>query len=200
MDIKLFGKWDLEEVEIKNLALKDKINLKPIFLPHTSGRHEHKRFGKHKVPIVERLANRLMGQPLNYGVKKSRVNSKNAGKKARALKVVERALEIIHLKTGRNPVQVLVEAIQNAAIREETTRIIYGGVAYLHSVDVSPTRMVDLAIRYIAQGAAMKSYRSVRRLDECLAEEIIAAANYDRNKSYAIKKKEEIERIAASSR
>ncbi|MDK2372416.1 MAG: 30S ribosomal protein S7 [Candidatus Korarchaeota archaeon] len=199
-EIKLFGKWSYEGVEIRNIALKRVISLKPVYLPHTGGRHEHKRFGKLELPIVERLVNRLMSQAINAGSKKDHVNSKNPGKKLKALRTVKYAFQIIELRTGRNPIQVFIDAIENSIIREEVTRIMYGGVSYFHAVDTSPSRMVDLAIRHIAQGAAMKAFRSPRSLAEALADEIIAAADYDRNKSFAIRRKEEIERIALSSR
>ncbi len=198
--IKLFGKWSYDGVEVKNVALKKVISLKPVYLPHTGGRHEHKRFGKLDLPIVERLVNRLMSQALNAGSKRDHVNSKNPGKKLKALRTVKYAFEIIELRTGRNPIQVFLDALENSVIREEVTRIMYGGVSYFHAVDTSPSRMVDLAIRHIAQGAAMKAFRSPRSLAESLADEIIAAAEYDRNRSFAIRRKEEIERIALSSR
>ncbi|HDM92623.1 MAG TPA: 30S ribosomal protein S7 [Candidatus Korarchaeota archaeon] len=198
--IKLFGKWSLEGIEVENPALRGVISLKPVYLPHSGGRHEHKPFGKLNVMIVERLVNRLMMQAKNAGVKKDHVNSKNPGKKLKALRTVKYAFEIIELRTGENPVRVLLKAIENAAIREEVTRIMYGGVTYFHAVDTSPTRMVDLAIRHIAQGAAIRAFRSPMSLAEALAEEIIAAAEYDRSRSHAIRRKEEIERIALSSR
>ncbi len=198
--IKLFGKWSLDDIEIENPALKGVISVKPVYLPHSGGRHEHKPFGKLEVMIVERLVNRLMMQAKNAGVKKDHVNSKNQGKKLKALRTVKYAFEIIELRTGENPVKVLLKAIENAAIREEVTRIMYGGVTYFHAVDTSPTRMVDLALRNIAQGAAIRAFRSPMSLAEALAEEIIAAAEYDRARSHAIRRKEEIERIALSSR
>ncbi len=197
---KLFGIWSFDGVEVKNPAMKRVISLKPVYLPHTGGRHEHRRFWKLQLPIVERLVNRLMSQAINAGNKKDRVNSRNPGKKLKALRTVKLAFRIIELRTGRNPIQVFIDAIENSLVREEVTRIVYGGVSYFHSVDTSPTRMVDLAIRFIAQGAAMKAFRSVTSLPEALAEEIIAAAEYDRSKSYAIRRKEELERIAMSSR
>jgi small subunit ribosomal protein S7 len=186
-EIKLFGKWTFHDVEVKDLGLKRYICLKPVFLPHTEGRHEHKRFGKAEVPIVERLINKLM-RP-----------GKNAGKKALAINIVKNAFEIIHLKTGRNPIQVLVEAIERASPREETTRIAYGGIVYHQSVDVSPQRRVDLALRWLTEGARLASFGNPKTIDECLADEIIAAAQGD-PKSYAIAKKDEIERIAMASR
>jgi len=186
-EIKLFGKWTFHDVEVKDPGLKRYICLKPIFLPHTEGRHEHKRFGKAEVPIVERLINKLM-RP-----------GKNAGKKALATNIVKNAFEIIHLKTGRNPIQVLVEAIERASPREETTRIAYGGIVYHQSVDVSPQRRVDLALRWLTEGARLASFGNPKTIDECLADEIIAAAQGD-PKSYSIAKKDEIERIAMASR
>jgi len=187
IDIKLFGKWDYVGVVVRDPGLKKYISLKPVYLPHTGGRHEHRRFGKAEVPIVERLMNKLM-RP-----------GRNTGKKHLAYNIVKRAFELIHLKTGENPLQVLVRAIENAAPREETTRIMYGGIIYHVAVDVSPLRRVDLALRHITEGARTAAFRSAKPIDECLADEIIMAANND-PKSYAIARKEEIERIALSSR
>ena len=198
--IKLFGRWPLDDIEVENPALKGVISVKPVYLPHSGGRHEHKPFGKLEVTIVERLVNRLMMQAKNAGVKKDHVNSRNQGKKLKALRTVKYAFEIIELRTGENPVKVLLRAIENVAIREEVTRIMYGGVTYFHAVDTSPTRMVDLALRNIAQGAAIRAFRSPMSLAEALAEEIMAAAEYDRTRSHAIRRKEEVERIALSSR
>jgi len=186
-EIKLFGKWSFEGVEVRDPSLKRYISLRPVWLPHTGGRHEHRRFGKAEVPIVERLMNKLM-RP-----------GKNTGKKHLAYNIVKRAFDIIYLRTGENPIQVLVRAIENAAPREETTRIAYGGIIYHVAVDVSPQRRVDLALRFITEGARMAAFNNPKTIEEALADEIIAAANND-PKSYAISRKEEIERIALSSR
>jgi len=187
IDIKLFNKWSYTGIVVRDPSLKKYISLKPVYLPHTGGRHEHRRFGKAEVPIVERLINMLM-RP-----------GRNTGKKHLAYNIVKRAFEIIHVKTGENPLQVFVRAIENAAPREETTRIMYGGIIYHVAVDVSPQRRVDLALRFIAEGARLAAFRSTKTIAECLADEIILAAKGD-PKSYAISKKEEIERIALSSR
>ena len=185
--IKLFGKWDYDNIEIRDPGLKKYISLKPVWLPHTGGRHEHRRFGKAEVPIVERLINKLM-RP-----------GRNMGKKHLAYNIVQKAFDIIYLRTKTNPLQVLVRAIENAAPREETTRIMYGGIVYHVAVDVSPQRRVDLALRFITEGARIAAFNNPKPIEECLADEIIAAANND-PKSYAIQRKEEIERIALSSR
>nr|8HKX_AS7P Chain AS7P, 30S ribosomal protein S7 [Sulfolobus acidocaldarius DSM 639]8HKY_AS7P Chain AS7P, 30S ribosomal protein S7 [Sulfolobus acidocaldarius DSM 639]8HKZ_AS7P Chain AS7P, 30S ribosomal protein S7 [Sulfolobus acidocaldarius DSM 639]8HL1_AS7P Chain AS7P, 30S ribosomal protein S7 [Sulfolobus acidocaldarius DSM 639]8HL2_AS7P Chain AS7P, 30S ribosomal protein S7 [Sulfolobus acidocaldarius DSM 639]8HL3_AS7P Chain AS7P, 30S ribosomal protein S7 [Sulfolobus acidocaldarius DSM 639]8HL4_AS7P Ch len=186
LNVKVFGKWDTK-VEVRDPSLKKYIDLMSIYLPHTGGRHEHRRFGKSRIPIVERLINNLM-RP-----------GRNKGKKMLAYNIVKTTFDIIAVKTGQNPIQVLVRAIENAAPREEVTRIMYGGIVYYVAVDVAPQRRVDLALRHLVTGASEASFNNPKPIEEALAEEIIAAANND-NKSVAIRKKEEIERIALSSR
>ncbi|MEM2820049.1 MAG: 30S ribosomal protein S7, partial [Candidatus Bathyarchaeia archaeon] len=171
----LFGKWSFKGIEVQDPGLKRYISLKPVIIPHSMGRHEHHRFAKAEVNIVERLVNQLM-RP-----------GRNAGKKARAIKFVKNAFEIIHLQTGRNPIEVLVRAIENAAPCEDTTRIMYGGIVYHQAVDISPQRRVDLALRWIAEGARLAAFSNPKTFEECLAEEIILAANKDL-KSYAIQR------------
>ena len=185
-EFKLFGKWSLD-VEVKDAGLKDYISLRPIYVLHTMGRHEHHKFHKSRLNIVERLANNLM-RP-----------GKNVGKKARAIKFIKNAFEIIHLRTGENPIQVLIRAIENSAPCEDTTRISYGGIAYHQAVDISPQRRVDLALRFIADGARKAAFNNPRPFEECLAEEIIAAANRSSD-SYAVQRRNEMERIALHAR
>ncbi len=184
---KIFGKWSVSDVEVKDPGLKRYICLKPMIAPHSGGRHEHKRFGKAEVNIVERLANMFM-RP-----------GPNGGKKSKALKIVRNALEIIHLRTKQNPIQVLVRAIENAAPREDVTKLSYGGIVYFKAVDISPQRRLDLALRYLAQGAREASFRNRKTPEEALADEIIFAAEND-SRSLAIRKKNELERIALASR
>ncbi len=193
--ILLFGKWDASEVEVTDVGLQRVLSLRPSVIPHTHGRHEHKKFGKADVNIVERLANSLM----HFGRKYAKNTGRMAGKKQKSMNIVRTALEIVELKTGDNPVQVLVQAVENAAPNEDTTRISYGGVVYHLSVDVSPLRRIDLALRFIAEGVRESAFSSQRGVEEVLAEEIMAAANND-GSSFSVKKKTEQERIALSSR
>ena len=67
------------------------------------------------------------------------------------------------------------------------------------AVDTAPQRRVDTALRLIAQGAYNASFKSRRPIEETLANEIIAAANYD-VRSYSINKKEGKERVAKAAR
>jgi len=193
--ILLFSKWDLSEVEVSDVGLQRVLSLRPSVIPHTHGRHEHRKFGKADVNIVERLANSLM----HFGKKNAKNTGRMGGKKQRILNVVRAALEIVELKTGENPVQVLVKAVENAAPNEDTTRISYGGVVYHLSVDVAPLRRIDLALRFIAEGVREAAFSNQRGLEEVLADEIIAAAKND-GTSFSVKKKTEQERIALSSR
>jgi len=182
----LFSKWSMD-VEVRDMGLQRYISINPLHVPHTMGRHEHRKFHKARVNIVERLANNLM-RP-----------GKNAGKKARALSFVKNAFEIIHLRTGQNPVQVLVQAVESAAPCEDTTRVSYGGIAYHQAVDISPQRRVDLALRHIAEGARKAAFNNPKPFEECLAEEIIVAASGDAG-SHAIQRRNEMERIALHAR
>ncbi|MFX0162512.1 MAG: 30S ribosomal protein S7 [Candidatus Hodarchaeota archaeon] len=184
----LFDKWEWEGVEITDEGLKAYIGLKPSLLPHSCGRHEHKRFAKSKMNIVEKLINRIMR------------TETNTGKKSKTINIVRATFEIIDQKTGQNPIHVLIKAIENAAPREETTRISYGGIIYHQAVDVAPLRRIDISIANITEGAMKTSKNSVKSIEECLADELIAAAQNNAQKSLAIKKKEEKERIALSAR
>ena len=121
------------------------------------------------------------------------------GKKYNSLKAVRSALEIISLKTGSNPIQVLVKAIENSSPNEDTTRLMYGGVVYHVAVDISPQRRIDLALRFLSEGIRKSTFNREISIEEALADGLILAANNDQN-SYAVKKKNEQERIAMSSR
>ena len=186
-EIKLFQKWSFKDISVVDIGLQRYLNLTPMVAPHSMGRHEHQRFRKAKVNIVERLINGLMR------------SGKNSGKKAKATNIVKEAFEIINVKTGKNPIEVLVKAVENASPCEDTTRISYGGVVYHLSVDVAPQRRIDLAIRHITEGARTASLNNPRSIQETLADELVLAANKD-IKSAGVAKRNEIERVAQSSR
>ena len=185
--VKLFGEWSFEDISVRDIGLQRYLNLDPIYLPHSGGRHEARKFRKSEMNIVERLINSLM-RPGSSGGEKSRITS-----------VVRTALKIINLKTGRNPVEILVRAVENASPNEDTTRIGYGGVVYRLAVDISPQRRIDLALRYIVQGTKSASFGNKKTLEEALADQLIGAANDDQS-VFAIRRRLEVERIALSSR
>ncbi|THG16718.1 hypothetical protein TEA_021787 [Camellia sinensis var. sinensis] len=79
------------------------------YVPHTAGRYSIKRFRKAQCPIVERLTNSLM------------MHDRSNGKKLMAARIVKHAMEIIHLLTHLDPIQVIVDAVINSHCCEEIT-------------------------------------------------------------------------------
>ena len=158
-----------------------------VYLPHTAQRYQSKRFRKATCPIVERLTNSLM------------MHGRNAGKKLLAVRVIKHCFELINLVTDANPVQILVDAIINGGPREDSTRVGSAGVVRRQSVDCSPFRRVNQAIYLLSNGARESAFRNQKTIAECLADELINAAKGSSN-SYAIKKKDEIERVAKANR
>ncbi|WP_295589473.1 30S ribosomal protein S7 [uncultured Methanobrevibacter sp.] len=173
---KLFDKWDLDEVKVEDLGLVKYICLDETLVPHTSGRHVKRQFAKSKVSIVERLMNKIMRTHLN------------SGKKNKAYNIVSK----------KNPVQVLVTAVENTAPREETTRIKYGGIGYQVAVDISPQRRVDLSLGFLTRGTLQSSFKNRKSVAECLADELILASEED-SRSFALQKAEEKERVAKAA-
>ncbi|KAJ3018971.1 UNVERIFIED_CONTAM: ribosomal protein S5 [Siphonaria sp. JEL0065] len=184
---KLFNKWTFDDVDVKDMALQDYLMVAPVYLPHTAGRYQTKRFRKSRCPIVERLANSLM------------MHGRNNGKKLMTVRIIKHSFEIINLLTDLNPIQVVVDAVINTGPREDSTRIGSQGTVRRQAVDVSPLRRVNQAIALLTTGAREAAFRNSKTIAECLADELINAAKGSSN-SYAIKKKDELERVAKSNR
>src|SRR5512134_3573166 len=102
-EIRLFQKWSFKEIAVKDIGLQRYLNLTPMVAPHSMGRHEHQRFRKAKVNIVERLINGLMR------------SGKNSDKKNKATNIVKETFEINNIRTGKNPIEVLVQAVENSS-------------------------------------------------------------------------------------
>ena len=200
--VKLFGKYDVEGLEFKDKSLVQVVSLKEVSIPHTFGRHAKRSLGKMDVNIVERLANKLMrgGTGEKTSGKVIRTGGKLQGKKLRAIGIVERALDKVAKETKENPLQILIRALENSAPREDTTRVSHGGVSYQIAVDLSGTRRLDMALRNIALAAIMGSFNKATRLEDSLAKEIMATGKGDVQTSYAMKKRDETERMARSAR
>src|SRR5436309_417363 len=186
-ELKLFEKYELSEVVVKDPGLSRYINLSPIVIPHTGGRFANKPFGKAKSNIVERLINGMMR------------SEDFTGKKSKAIRVVRTAFEIIGERTKQNPVQVFVNALEKTAPREEITRLRFGGISVPRAVDVSPSRRLDMALRNICTGATAASFKNRKSIQDCLADEILRASRGEME-SAAVAKKDELERIAMSAR
>lgn len=191
----LFRKWDLSDVVVKDPGLKTAISLRKQILPYTYGRSALKRFNKADVNIVERLINKSM----HFGKKYAKNTGRMTGKKIKLLNTVKTAFDIIALKTGQNPVEVLVRAIEFSAPTEDTTRIVYGGTTYHVSVDVAPLRRVDLALKFIADAVKDATFSNPKPIEEHMAEQLMLAASNDPN-APSVKKRHELERIAQASR
>ena len=199
-NIKLFDKWSFDDIEVSDWTLEKYINLKPIIIPQSCGRHEHRRFWKtSRVSIIERFVNRLLSPGYISSKIKGHKSSYNSGKKNKLIKSLINAFTLIELNTGENPIQILVDAICNSAPREETTKIAMGGISYASAVDIAPQRRVDLAIKYIVQAIGGRSHSSERMFEANIAQEITLASR-NSQESRAIKRKDEIERIAVSAR
>jgi len=198
-EIKFFGKWDAEGIEVKDPGLKRYINLQPFTIPRTRGKHSQQQFGKSKMSIVERLITKLM-VPGHKGKKHVLTSGRLGGRFLTNAKIVKRTFEKIEELTKKNPIEVLVRAIENAALREETASYQVGGIIVRRAVVTSPQRRVDIALRNITQAAYRKAYGKKMDIVSALADEIIAAYNNDASKSEAIREKERIEREAEASR
>ncbi len=197
-EIKAFNRWSTEGIVVGDEGLKRYITLEPRLVPKTGGRYAGNRFHKSKIFIVERLINKIM-VPGHRGKQHTRSSGHMTGKAHTAYNIVEEAFLKIEQKIKENPIKVLVKAIENAAQREEIVTIEYGGARYPKAVECAPQRRIDLALRYMTQGAYIKAFNSKKSIEDALADEIIAA--YGRSQqSIAITKKLEIERQADTAR
>lgn len=196
----------------------------PVYISHSAGRYAVKRFRKAQCPIIERLTNSLMMNGRNNGKKLMAVRivdhafeivrplpflkpqtsnpipqEKPGCEQAREERNKKLTSKQIHIMTDANPLQIAVDAIVNCGPREDSTRIGSAGTVRRQAVDVSPLRRVNQAIALLTIGAREAAFRNVKSVAECLAEELINAAKGSSN-SYAIKKKDELERVAKSNR
>jgi len=181
----LFGQWSVTDVEFEDPSTERYITLSPV--AHSMGRHADRQFSKSEISIVERLINRLMQE------------GRNTGKKQRAHRIVRDAFDIIHERSDESPVQVLVSAVENAAPREETVRLKYGGISVPQAVDTAPQRRVDQALKFLAEGTQQAAFKSPTDVEEALADQLLGAADGDVD-TYAVNQKEEQERVAAAAR
>lgn len=77
---KLFSKWNYDDLEVKDTTIENYISIENIkarvFVPHTAGRYQTKKFKKASMPIIERVVGCLM------------FHGRNAGKKLKAVRIV----------------------------------------------------------------------------------------------------------------
>jgi len=194
---KLFDIYDVSGIVIVDPALRPYINLEPKLLLKSYGRNLEK-FGKTKVNIIERLSNRI-GVPGHVGKKHKIITSWGSGKYNKNMGTVLKMLNIIEKRTKKNPIQVLVDAIERGSPRDEITVIEHAGARYPQAVDTSPMRRVDLALRWIVQGAYQRCFGKKKKMSESLADEIIKASQGNME-GYSVGKRNEAEKQADSAR
>ncbi len=197
----LFGKYSLKGLEINDLSIAPYVNLRQHAYPNIFGRRKDQSYYNSHINIVERLINKLMrgGTGKKVMGKVIRTEGRLQGRKLKAMHIVEDAFSAINEKTGRNPVQVFIESLENAAPIEDVTRVRYGGISYNVAVGISSKRRLDVALKNIALAALIGGFNKKRSVADSLANEITLAASNSQD-SYAIKKRLEVERIAKRAR
>jgi len=196
-NFKAFDLYDLSEVHVNDLGLRSVINLNQKLVIKSQGRNI-KKYGQVNVNIIERVVNRLATAG-HRGKKHKLQKGKSTGKYTTNLMIVLEALDIIAKKTGKNPVQVLITAIEKSAPRDEITVIEYGGARYPQAVDVSPLRRINLAVKHLIHGASDKAFNKKKTFAQGIAEEILLASE-ENGDSVAFRKKKELEAQADSAR
>jgi len=193
----LFNRWDLSGVRVEDPGLQKYINLRPVIIPSTYGRI-HVPFKKERISIVERFMNKLM-TPGHRGKRHKLTSGRCCGNMQTIYISVKDAFGIIEKKTKKNPVQVLVKAIENSAMLEEVASYRMGGIIARKAVVVSPQRRLDLSLRYLTQGIYKSGFKKRKTLAQVIADELIAASEND-NKNFAIQERNRIEKEAEGAR
>ena len=116
------------------------------------------------------------------------------GKKGVAQKIVYDAFDIIREKTGREPLEVFEEAMENVMPLLEVKARRIGGATYQVPIEVRPERRQTLGLRWIT---LFSRQRSERTMKERLANEILDAVNQSGG---AFKRKEEMHRMAEANK
>lgn len=194
---KLFGLYDVSNIKVEDPGMRRYINLEPKLVVKSFGRIREK-FGKGKINLIEIFAN-LIAVPGHRGKKHKIQTGWKTGKYSQNMKIVLECLKIVEQKTKKNPIQVLVTAIENAAPRDGVTVIEYGGARYPQAADISPLRRVTMTLRHMVQGSYDKSFNKKTKIEQALALEIIKAYNKEGD-SYIMAKKNDSEKQADSAR
>ncbi|MBZ4655891.1 MAG: ribosomal protein [Thermoanaerobacter sp.] len=116
------------------------------------------------------------------------------GKKSLAQKICYGAFDIIREKTGRDPLEVFEEALNNVMPVLEVRPRRVGGATYQVPVEVRPERRLSLGIRWLVEYARQRSGKSMM---EKLAAEIMDAAN---NTGGSVKKREDTHKMAEANK
>jgi small subunit ribosomal protein S7 len=116
------------------------------------------------------------------------------GKKSVAERIVYGALNTIKSKSGKDPIEVFAQAVQNTKPTVEVKSRRVGGANYQVPVEVRPVRRVALAMRWLREAAQKRGEKS---MDIRLANELMEAAE---GRGGAVKKREEVHRMAEANK
>ena len=116
------------------------------------------------------------------------------GKKSTAIRMMFGALDIVQEKSGRDPVDVLEQALKNVGPVMEVRPRRVGGATYQVPMEVAPERRLTLAMRWIITASRARSGKSY---SEKLAGELMDAAE---NQGASIRRKEETHKMAEANR
>ena len=116
------------------------------------------------------------------------------GKKGTAQTILYNAFDIIAEKTGREPMEVFEEAIENIMPVLEVKARRIGGANYQVPVEVRPERRITLGLRWLVQYSRS---RGEKTMEQRLANEIIDAAN---NTGVSVKKREDTHKMAEANK
>ncbi len=195
----LFNRWDTTQVSVADAGLRRYVNLTLRIIPRTNGLYTHSPITKSKAPIVERLITKLM-VPGHRG-RKHKISSGRCPASNQAIMLAVRdAFDLIEKRTKQNPVQVLVAAVENASLLEEIAAYRLGGIIARQAVVVSPYRRLDLALRHITQGIYTSTFGKKTTLVQAIADELIAGAANDAQKSVGVRERQRIEKEAEGAR
>ncbi len=116
------------------------------------------------------------------------------GKKAVAEKILYDALDVVHDRTGEDPMKIFKRAVENVkpALEVKSRRV--GGSTYQVPIEVRPSRRLALSMRWLIQAALN---RSEKTMNQRMANEFMDAAQ---NRGTAIKKKEDTHRMAEANK
>ena len=116
------------------------------------------------------------------------------GKKSVAERIVYGAFDVIKSKSGKDPIEVFAQAMQNVkpAVEVKSRRV--GGANYQVPVEVRPVRRVALAMRWIREAAQKRGEKS---MGARLAGELLEAAE---GRGGAMKKRDEVHRMAEANK
>jgi small subunit ribosomal protein S7 len=116
------------------------------------------------------------------------------GKKSVAERILYGALNTIKSKSGKDPVEVFAQAVQNTKPTVEVKSRRVGGANYQVPVEVRPVRRAALAMRWLREAAQKRGEKS---MDIRLANELMEAAE---GRGGAVKKREEVHRMAEANK